>query len=144
MSFSRAMTAGWVLRSIFTLVTVMVCAISHIVLSRFGWWSIALLLFWVTLWAVLCFAYTPAFCRRFCGEFDGNAVRTHSGVLIRRQTVVPLSSLRTFEVWAPPIHRFFGCRTVILRFAGGCAWLLLISEKTARRLTRVLEKETAP
>lgn len=92
------------------------------------------------LWTLLCFWYTPSFCRRFRGEVTETAIRTFSGVLIRRQSVVPFAALRTIEVWAPPLHRFFGCRTIILRFAGGRAFLPLISEKTAHCLTVLMEK----
>ena len=90
---------------------------------------------WV--WGV--FVHVPRYCRAFGGEYDGQAVCWHGGVWWRRETRVPLSALRTFEVWAPPLHRLFRCRTMVLRFAGGSAWLPLLSESLAAALTAHFE-----
>ncbi len=84
--------------------------------------------------------YLPRLTRSLYGEKDDKRIYVRYGVLWRRETVVPLSALRTFETWTPPLHRLFHCRTVVLRFAGGCAVLPLLDNGTAARLTARLEE----
>ena len=43
-------------------------------------------------------------------------------------------------VWMNWLHTVFRCRTVVLRFAGGCVWLPLLDEHVAARLTQRLEE----
>lgn len=93
-----------------------------------------------SLWAATVFWHSPRFVRSVRGTFDAGNVRVEYGVWLRRELFVPLSSLRTFEIWAPPLHRLFRCRTVILRFAGGAAVLPLLSCDTAAALTAELER----
>lgn len=84
--------------------------------------------------------YIPRLTASLYGKMDGMRLYVRYGILWRRETVVPLSALRTFEAWTPPLHRLFKCRTVVLRFAGGCVFLPLLDEKTASRLTEQLEE----
>ncbi len=100
------------------------------------WWTVLPLL----LWAVAIGWYVPRFCATIQGAFCRGNVRIVYGLLLRREAFVPLSSLRTFELWAPPLHRLFRCRTVVLRFAGGATVLPLLSCEAAERLTVMLEK----
>lgn len=102
------------------------------------WW---LWLGWLIGWTIGIFWYVPAYCRSLKGWLDGTAVHVEDGVWWHRHTMVPLSSLRTFEVWSLPLHRLFGCRTVILRFAGGSTRLPLLDTETVARLTALLEKQ---
>lgn len=83
--------------------------------------------------------YAPRLSRSVHGRLDASGVRIFYGVLWQRETVVPLDALRTYEVWAPPLHRLFHCRTVILRFAGGSAWLPLLACRDSEVLTRRLK-----
>lgn len=84
--------------------------------------------------------YLPRLTRSLYGEMDDRRITVQYGVLWQRETVVSLSSLRTFETWTPPLHRLFHCRTVVLRFAGGCAVLPLLDNDTAKHLTARLEE----
>lgn len=74
------------------------------------------------------------------GSFDGTAVRATKGVLWRRQVFIPMNALRTFELLDTPVQRHFGCRTMLIRFAGGTAVLLLLSWRDAERLEKLLEE----
>ncbi len=73
------------------------------------------------------------------GDFDGTAVKAVTGVFIRKQLFVPLTALRT-ELCSTPIQRLLGCRSVILRFAGGAAFLPLLPVKQAQELVAALEE----
>lgn len=83
--------------------------------------------------------YVPRLTSSLHGGFDSQAVRASYGILWRREIFVPIDALRTYEVWTSPLHRLFGCRTVILRFAGGSAWLPLLDQRDAYALTVRLE-----
>ena len=87
----------------------------------------------------LFFWYPPRFVASVEGSFDGKAVRARMGVLWKRDIFIPMNALRTFEGWAPPLHRMWKCRTIVLRFAGGSAALPLLSEQEAGRLIQMLE-----
>ena len=100
------------------------------------WWSPFLLL----LWAAGMWWYLPRLCRSLRGTVEPTAIRFSLGVWWRREVFLPVDALRNFEVWAPPLHRLLGCRTVVLRFAGGSAWLPLLDEITVRDLMPLLEK----
>ena len=82
----------------------------------------------------------PRFVHSVCGVFGTDSIRVSFGVLLHREVFVPLKSLRTFEIWAPPLHRLFRCRTIVLRFAGGAAVLPLLSCDTAALLTETLDR----
>lgn len=84
--------------------------------------------------------YPPRFTDSVEGSFDGEAVRAKMGVLWKREIFIPMNALRTFESWAPPLHRRWKCRTIVLRFAGGGAVLPLLSEEAALRLIEKLEE----
>lgn len=91
---------------------------------------------------VTCFAalwYPPRYAAALRGSFDGVAVRVTTGVFRQREIFVPVDALRTFEVGSTPIQRLFGCRTVILRFAGGAAVLPLLPAPQAESLIQALE-----
>lgn len=99
-------------------------------------WGIPLV---AAVWAASVFWHIPRFKRSVWGTFDGGNVRIAYGVFWQREIYVPLSALRTFEIWAPPLHRLFRCRTVVLRFAGGAALLPLLGCDTAAALTEALD-----
>lgn len=139
MEFRAGTGAVWVLRmvllaavllaaavlwlpSIFWTVWPMTCAVLPFLAVPLGWW------------------YDERLARSLYGTATKTAVRARYGVLWRREIFVPVSALRTFEVWTPPLHRLFRCRTVVLRFAGGAAWLPLLDKEDADRLTAWLEK----
>ena len=61
-------------------------------------------------------------------------------MLFKKELYIPLSSLRTVESWATPLHRAFRCRTIVLRFAGGAAILPLLPAAEAGELARLLEQ----
>lgn len=84
--------------------------------------------------------YPPRFAASLSGSFDGTAVRASVGVLWRKEIFVPMNALRTFECWKLPLHRFWNCRTIILRFAGGATMLPLLREEDAIRLVERLEE----
>lgn len=109
-----------------------------------------LLLRWITrsLWclvpiglaAPLFVWYLPRLTDSLHGRTDRGRLYVRYGVLWHWETVVPLGALRTFEMWTPPLHRLFHCRTMILRFAGGSVFVPLLDEKTACQLARYLEE----
>jgi len=84
--------------------------------------------------------YVPRVTNSFYGEMDDTRIYVRYGVLWRWETVVPLSALRTFETWASPLDRLFHCRTMVLRFAGGCTVLPLLDANITNRLTARLEE----
>lgn len=84
--------------------------------------------------------YLPRWVASVYGTLTEQGVYARSGVWWRREVTVPLGALRTFETWVLPLHAVFGCRTVVLRFAGGCVWLPFLAEDTARTLTARLEE----
>lgn len=84
--------------------------------------------------------YPPHYIRRMQGSFDGHAIRAVKGVFWRKELFIPMNALRTFECWSSPVQTLFGCRTLILRFAGGAALLPLLSAEQAKALTLLLEK----
>lgn len=99
-----------------------------------GWWYlIPLAAYGVLRW------YTARWVQSLGGTADEKHIFVRYGVLWRRETVVPLRALRTFETFVPPLHRLFRCRTVVLRFAGGSVWVPLLAEETAQKLARRLE-----
>lgn len=112
--------------------------------------GIVMLLRWLTgsLWSLtplivvlpLTVWYLPRLVSSLYGEINQERLYVRYGIVWRREAVVPLSALRTFETWTPLLHRLFHCRTIVLRFAGGCVFLPLLDEKTACRLTAYLEE----
>lgn len=110
-----------------------------IVLRRFSLNTVGVWLTAIPLWAAGMFWYLPKLSASIAGGFEEIAVRGTYGVLWKRELYVPLDALRTFEIWTPPLHRLFHCRTVVLRFAGGSALLPLLDAATARELTQALE-----
>ncbi|MDD2362793.1 MAG: PH domain-containing protein [Oscillospiraceae bacterium] len=84
--------------------------------------------------------YPPKYASVMKVDFDGIAVKAVTGVFIKKQLFVPMTALRTFELCSTPVQRFFGCRTVILRFAGGAVFLPLLPVKQAEELVAALEE----
>ncbi|HPU58802.1 MAG TPA: PH domain-containing protein [Candidatus Avimonas sp.] len=84
--------------------------------------------------------YPPEYARHFKGSFDGYAIRATTGVFIKKELFVPVKALRTFDLCSTPVQRLFGCRTVILRFAGGAALLPLLPAGQAEKLVSELER----
>lgn len=112
--------------------------------------AVVLLLRWLwgpTVWVALPIAaliglwyrLLPRWVASVYGALTERGVYLRCGVWWRREITVPLDALRTFETWVPPLHALFRCRTVVLRFAGGCVWLPFLAEDTAQALTARLE-----
>lgn len=134
MTFGAGVGARAVLRTAVIIVTVAVVLLLRWVTDSL--WSLA-----PTVIAVLPLLwYVPRLTDSLYGEMDDKRIYVRYGVLWRWETVVPLSALRTFETWVSPMQRLFRCRTVVLRFAGGCAVLPLLDEDTANHLTAKLEE----
>ncbi len=131
---------GW-LYTVWTLLILVIGSTVHL----FLWWQFQpiwwLWFGWLGLWITGTLWYCPAYCRSLSGRIDFAAVHVEKGVWWHRHTLVPLPSLRTFEIWSLPLHRLFHCRTVVLRFAGGSTRLPLLDAETAARLTALLEKQ---
>lgn len=85
--------------------------------------------------------YPPRYRASLKGSFDGVAVHAFKGVLWRHEIFVPTDALRTIEMCSTPAQRLFGCRCVILRFAGGSAVLPLLPVQQAEALVRALERD---
>lgn len=130
--------AGDGARAVLRVVFVFVTAVAVIVLrwlTRPLWCLIPIVLaILVLVW------YLPRLTDSLYGETDDGRLYVRYGVLWHRETVMLLSALRTVEMWTPPLHRLFHCRTVVLRFAGGGVLVPLLDEKTACRLAAQLEE----
>ena len=115
-------------------------AVAGICVALFGpllWFAVALL------GAVLCFAivwYPPRYAAALRGDFDGRAVRAVKGVLWEKRLFIPMTALRTFEFWDSPLQKALGCRTLVIRFAGGSALLPLLDAEQAAALSSQLDK----
>lgn len=111
------------------------------------WWHLLFLTFAVLSAAggtALAIWYPPRFAARLQGHFNGRLICAQMGVLIQRTVFVPRSSLRNFEVMAPPLHALFGCRTLLLRFAGGSVVLPFLPKEQALRLVQMMRAEELP
>ena len=75
----------------------------------------------------------------FSGEMTAECLLVHRGVFWRREQWLLLSALRSVSLWEPPLHRRFGCRTLILRGTGGSVVLPLLGYSQAAALWRRLE-----
>lgn len=132
--------AVWVLRVILAVGALTAGVLLWIPSLFWEWWplwcgcGVALPLFLCSVW------YAPRLTRSLRGVLTPQAIHAVYGVVWTREWYVPLEALRTFEVWTPPLHRLFRCRTVVLRFAGGCAWLPLLARQDADRLAERLAR----
>lgn len=129
MTFSAGRTAWLVLGTAAVLPTLT----AVLLLAPLGgwWWPLPPLgFFW---------CYVPFLVRSVYGECRAEGLYVRFGVVFRREMHVPFSTLRTYETWAPPLHTLCGCRTMVLRFAGGSVWLPFISTDTARRVAAYVE-----
>ncbi len=130
--------AAWVLRVIITTATLATAVLLWVPSLFWHWWPrwcgwvAALPLFLFGMW------YAPRLTRSLRGALAPQAIHAVYGVVWTREWYVPFEALRTFELWTPPLHRLFRCRTVVLRFAGGCAWLPLLARQDADRLAEWL------
>ena len=131
MEFRAASGAVRVLRVLVTAVLLLTALLLWMLLPMLGILPLAILPF-----AWWCCA---RFARSVYVSLNVKAVCVRYGVFWQREIFVPTKSLRTFEVWTPPLHRLYGCRTVVLRFAGGAALLPLLSVATVGRLAAQLE-----
>ncbi len=140
MPFRAGCGAVWILRILLLLLTVLLSLLLWLPARVWELWSpwcaalpfLPIIPVWIR--------YLPRLSRSLHGRLDGGAVRACYGILWRRELFVPVGSLRTFEIWTPPLHRLFRCRTVILRFAGGSAWLPLLDWQDAYALAEYLEQ----
>ena len=126
------------LRVIMTVATLAIAVLLWVPSLFWEWWPwwcgwvAALPLYVFGMW------YTRRLARSLRALLAAQAIHAVYGVVWTREWYVPLEALRTFEVWTPPLHRLFRCRTVVLRFAGGCAWLPLLARQDADRLAEWL------
>ncbi len=139
MEFQAGGGAVWVLRILFSVVVAVTAGALWIVLQLGDICpaSVALL---VLLLMPIGWWYVGRWCASIVVHTTEKAVQVRYGVVWCRELFVSLTSLRTFEVWVPPLHRLFGCRTVVLRFAGGAARIPLLAKEGAERLTAWLER----
>ena len=135
MHFEIGRGAVWLIRTVWSLLTLLVAVAMHLLFSvgttfafavavgvwSFGWW------------------YAACWSRSLFGSVNKNVVYVRYGVLWRREALIPLSALRVVELWASPLHRVFRCRTAVLRFAGGAMRIPFLSQKDATRLCGFLE-----
>ena len=91
--------------------------------------------------AWLAVRYPLRFAAALQGTFDGQILQAHSGVLLARTIYIARRSLRNFELLAPPLHRHYGCRTLLLRFAGGTVILPCLPAQQALELFRAFQAE---
>lgn len=129
----------WVLRILFTAAVAAIAGTLWILLQL---WNIHPETIAVALFLLIPIGwwYAGRWCASLSVRTTETAVLVKYGLVWRRELFVSLASLRTFEVWTPPLHRVFGCRTVVLRFAGGAARIPLLAEQGAERLTAWLER----
>lgn len=139
MEFRAGKGAVWILRILIIAVALVLTGVLLFLPYGGMQWLRAVGIIFGAVLAALGMWYASQLSRSVCGSLDSSSARIVYGVLWRRETVVPLDALRTYEVWAPPLHRLFHCRTVILRFAGGSAWMPLLSRRDAERLIEQLE-----
>lgn len=139
MAFRAGKGAVWILRIVLLIGGVLLTVLLWLPTRFWVWWPWWCCLLPIAAVLPLSLCYLPKLARSLNGSFDAQAVRASYGILWRRELFVPLDALRTYEVWTPPLHRLFDCRTVILRFAGGSAWLPLLDRHDAYALTARLE-----
>lgn len=134
MCFEIGSGALWLLRTVWTAFVFLIAAAARLLsvqppivvavtagIGTIGWW------------------YAARWSRSLQCSVDRHAVCVRYGVLWRCEALIPLSALRAVEVWTPPLHRAFRCRTVVLRFAGGAVCIPLLSSADAKRLCGFLE-----
>lgn len=132
--------APQVLRIWIALSGVAATALSGMVAGLFTPWLLLLSALVALATVVLFLWFPPRYADSVHGSFDGTAVRGTKGVLWRREVFIPMNALRTFEILDTPVQRHFGCRTLLIRFAGGSAVLPLLAKGDAERLVRLLEE----
>ena len=117
--------------------------VAHFVIGYLAWWLwtplawLFLPLYPCLYWAV--WVYPVRWAAGYGGELDASQLYIHRGVLWRREWLLPLSALRSVEWWEPPLHRLFGCRTLLLRHTGGTVLLPLLPRGQAAALWKRLE-----
>ncbi len=96
-----------------------------------GWVLLPLLPVGLAAWR-----HVPRWTNSLQGYCRNGTVFVRCGVLWHWEQYIPMNVLQAFEIWEPPLHRVFGCCTVVLRVAGGCVLLPLLERATADRLAR--------
>ena len=139
MTFTAGRGAIGVLRAAWSIILLLPAGALVVLCRCAAAWRMGWLLL-VAVWGAGMWYYLPRLCRSLQGVFGKQAVHFCVGVWWKREVFVPLDALRNFEVWAPPLHRLFHCRTVVLRFAGGSAWLPLLGETVVHDLTAFLKE----
>lgn len=99
-----------------------------------GSWVVGAVTVFAAIW------YPPRYASALKVSFDGIAIRASIGVFRKQEIFVPIKALKTFELCSTPVQRLFKCGTVILRFAGGAAYLPLLPAAQAKDLTDALER----
>ena len=135
MTFHVGRRALFLLCTASALIAVVLVGVLRVVMGPSAWYAIpfAALVF-------VCGWYWPRLIRSMCGELSDAHLSMCYGVWWHRETTVSLDAIRTYELWTPPLHAIFGCRTMVLRFAGGSVWLPLLDIRTARCLAERLEE----
>lgn len=84
--------------------------------------------------------YVARWARSLGGTVTSHTVYVRYGLVWKREILIPVTALRAVELWTPPLHRVFRCRTAVLRFAGGAVRVPFLSAAEARQLCALLEK----
>lgn len=135
MDFKIGSGAVWLLRTIWSMIIFLIAVtvqmlfslritilyLCALVLGGIGWW------------------YAGRWTSSFYGSVSTHTVYVRYGILWRREALISITALRAVELWTPPLHRLFCCRTAILRFAGGAIQVPFLSRADARRLCKFLE-----
>ena len=140
MAFRAGERAPFVLTLWMVVLAVPLMAVAGVCVALFGpflWIAVGVLggaSCFLILW------YPARFAAAFHGDYDGHAIRAVKGVLWKKELFIPMTALRTFEFWDTPLQRFFRCRTLVIRFAGGSALLPLMDAGEAAALSEQLER----
>ncbi|MCI8554846.1 MAG: PH domain-containing protein [Clostridiales bacterium] len=140
MEFGAGGRAAWVLTLWLLPPAFLLMAAAGSLAAFFGpalWWAagpaggiLCLLIVW----------YPPRYTSSLHGYFDGGAIRAVKGAWWKKELFIPMNALRTFEFWDSPLQKAFGCRTLVIRFAGGSALLPLLDAGQAARLSEQLQR----
>jgi membrane protein YdbS with pleckstrin-like domain len=85
--------------------------------------------------------YVPSYFARYTVEERADRVCVHSGVFIRKQTIVFFSDTVTVTITSSPLMRLFKLNTVILSLAGKRVRLYGIAAGDAARIAAEIEKK---
>lgn len=139
MNFSAAPGTRTALSLWIALAGVLLTALTGLLAGLFTPWLLVLAGVEITAAVFLALWYPPRYAAALHGSFDGTAIQAVKGVLWKKEVFVPLTALRTLEIWSTPIEQAARCRMLTLRFAGGAVVLPFLSRETAAQLAAQLE-----